>query len=110
MKKWSLVTRPWSFTASVIPLTPGAVLMWTSGAAHAGLLLLTPLGGVTVRTGTNTLSTYGDCRNDVDTEASTHRESPIPLGLISPKAMRRGGLIALCVALAVGIVLGSACS
>ena len=55
------------------------------------------------------LNIYGDYRAGVDTEASAHGESPILLGLISPEAMRRGGLIALCVAFAVGIVLGFAC-
>ena len=109
MKKWLLATRPWSFTASVIPLTLGAALAWASDAAHAGLFLLTLLGGVAVQTGTNMLNTYGDYRSGVDTEASAHGESPILLGLISPEAMRRGGLIALCVAFAVGIVLGFAC-
>ncbi|MFQ8737982.1 MAG: prenyltransferase [Bilophila wadsworthia] len=108
MKKWLLATRPWSFTASVIPLTLGAALAWASDAAHAGLFLLTLLGGVAVQTGTNMLNTYGDYRSGVDTEASAHGESPILLGLISPEAMRRGGLIALCVAFAVGIVLGFA--
>lgn len=107
MKKWLLATRPWSFTASVIPLTLGAALAWASDAAHAGLFLLTLLGGVAVQTGTNMLNTYGDYRSGVDTEASAHGESLILLGLISPEAMRRGGLIALCVAFAVGIVLGS---
>lgn len=43
MKKWLLATRPWSFTASVIPLTLGAALAWASDAAHAGLFLLTLL-------------------------------------------------------------------
>ena len=109
MKKWLLATRPWSFTASVIPLTLGAALAWASDAAHAGLFLLTLLGGVAVQTGTNMLNTYGDYRSGVDTEASAHGESLILLGLISPEAMRRGGLIALCVAFAVGIVLGFAC-
>lgn len=109
MKKWLLATRPWSFTASVIPLTLGAALAWASDAAHAGLFLLTLLGGVAVQTGTNMLNIYGDYRSGVDTEASAHGESPILLGLISPEAMRRGGLIALCVAFAVGIVLGFAC-
>lgn len=101
MKKWLLATRPWSFTASVIPLTLGAALAWASDAAHAGLFLLTLLGGVAVQTGTNMLNIYGDYRSGVDTEASAHGESPILLGLISPEAMRRGGLIALCVAFAV---------
>ena len=109
MKKWLLATRPWSFTASVIPLTLGAALAWASDAAHAGLFLLTLLGGVAVQTGTNMLNIYGDYRSGVDTEASAHGESPILLGLISPEAMRRGGLIALCVAFAVAIVLGFAC-
>lgn len=95
MKKWLLATRPWSFTASVIPLTLGAALAWASDAAHAGLFLLTLLGGVAVQTGTNMLNTYGDYRSGVDTEASAHGESPILLGLISPEAMRRGGLICL---------------
>ena len=57
MKKWLLATRPWSFTASVIPLTLGAALAWASDAAHAGLFLLTLLGGVAVQTGTNMLNT-----------------------------------------------------
>ena len=109
MKKWLLATRPWSFTASVIPLTLGAALAWASDAAHAGLFLLTLLGGVAIQTGTNMLNIYEDYRSGVDTEASAYGESPILLGLISPEAMRRGGLIALCAALAVGIVLGFSC-
>ena len=93
----------------MIPLTLGAALAWASDAAHAGLFLLTLLGGVAVQTGTNMLNTYGDYRSGVDTEASAHGESPILLGLISPEAMRRGGLIALCVALPWASCSGFAC-
>lgn len=82
MKKWLLATRPWSFTASVIPLTLGAALAWASDAAHAGLFLLTLLGGVAIQTGTNMLNIYEDYRSGVDTEASAYGESPILLGLI----------------------------
>ena len=109
MQKWLLAMRPWSFTASVIPLTLGAALAWTPDAVHAGLFLLTLLGGVAIQTGTNMLNLYGDYRSGVDTEASVYGESPILLGLISPETMRRGGLIALCAAFGVGIALGFAC-
>ena len=96
MKKWLLATRPWSFTASVIPLTLGAALAWASDAAHAGLFLLTLLGGVAVQTGTNMLNTYGDYRSGVDTEASAHGESPILLGLISPEILSPQALTGRC--------------
>ena len=66
----------WSFTASVIPLTLGAALAWASDAAHAGLFLLTLLGGVAVQTGTNMLNIYGDYRSGVDTEASATGNRP----------------------------------
>ena len=109
MKKWLLATRPWSFTASVIPLTLGAALAWASDAAHAGLFLLTLVGGVALQTAANMFNTYGDYRSGVDTEASAHGESLIVLGLISPEAMRRGGLAALCVASVAGLALGFVC-
>ena len=108
MKKWLLATRPWSFTASVIPLTLGAALAWASDAAHAGLFLLTLLGGVAVQTGTNMLNTYGDYRSGVDTEASAHGESLILLGLISPKPCG-GAASSPCAWPLRGIVLGFAC-
>lgn len=85
MKKWLLATRPWSFTASVIPLTLGAALAWASDAAHAGLFLLTLLGGVAVQTGTNMLNIYGDYRSGVDTKLPPTANRPSSSALSAPK-------------------------
>ncbi|MEI3478861.1 MAG: prenyltransferase [Bilophila sp.] len=85
MKKWLLATRPWSFTASVIPLTLGAALAWASDAAHAGAVPAHASGRRRDPDGHNMLNIYEDYRSGVDTEASAYGESPILLGLISPK-------------------------
>ena len=52
-------------------------------AAHAGLFLLTLLGGVAVQTGTNMLNIYGDYLSGVDTEAPATMEATAPEALAS---------------------------
>ena len=67
---WFLAMRPWSFTASIIPVSLGAGIAWLQGQFHPGLFLLTLLGAVALQAGTNFFNTFGDYVAKVDSIAS----------------------------------------
>lgn len=53
VRTWWMATRPFSFTASVVPVTLGAVLAGYHGQFNPWLFALTLLGSVLIHAGTN---------------------------------------------------------
>lgn len=104
-RAWLVATRPWSFTASVIPVTVGAALAWVHGFAAPWLFLLTVLGGVLVQAGTNLFNTYGDFLSGVDTPESSLTCPQLTSGAMAPAAMRRAAFACFGLALVPGLVL-----
>ena len=105
MHAWFFATRPWSLTASAIPVSMGAALALSMGVFHPWLFALTLLGGVLLQVGTNLLNTYGDFMSGVDTEDSARTCPQLVTGLFKPEHMRLAGLAALACATLVGLVL-----
>jgi len=101
-RAWLRATRPFSFTASVIPVTLGAALAATAGVFKPGLFLLTLLGSVLIHAGANMANDYYDHVKGVDTPASLGPSGVIQRGLLTPAQLLRG--TAVCFGL--GIVIG----
>lgn len=104
-KVWLLATRPWSFTATFIPVALGAALAWAEGSFNAGLFLLTLLGGICMQAGTNLINTYGDYIAGVDTVESATSCPQLVSGLLKPKIMKQAGIAAFSIASILGLVL-----
>lgn len=106
---WFLAMRPWSFTASFVPVALGAALAWSEGFFHPGLFLLTLAGGVSVHAGTNLINTYGDFMSGVDTVESAVTNPQLVSGVLKPESMKRVGIAAFAFASLLGLVLTYFC-
>lgn len=103
---WFLALRPWSFTASFIPVTLGAVLAGQQGSFNLPLYFLTVAGGVLLHAGTNMVNTHYDFLAGVDTAANKGRTQPVlVLGWLQPRELLRGGYVAFALAALIGIYL-----
>ena len=96
------VTRPFSFTASVLPVTAGGVLAWSLG--HIAVLpwLLAVIGGLTLHAGTNVVNEVYDVRHGIDSITSPRASLAIVKGRIS----ERGALALAYSCFAVTILVG----
>jgi len=105
---WFQAARPWSLTASFIPVTLGAVLAAWHGQCQDGqfhwlIYLLTVVGGCSLHLGTNMINTYGDFIAGVDTKESSVTCPQLTHGILTPKAMWRAGVLFFVIAAMLGI-------
>lgn len=104
VKVWFLALRPWSFTASAIPVTLGAILAYTfEGTFSLGLYLLTLIGGTLLHCGTNLINTYGDFVSGVDTIESAQTCPQLVKNILKPEQMKRTGILAFSLAALLGV-------
>ncbi len=101
--------RPFSFTATIVPVTLGAVLAGAAGAPFRPLLyLLTLAGALAVHAGANMVNDYYDHVNGIDDAASLGPSGAIQQGLLTPRQMLAGGLAAFALGAAIGLLLAAA--
>src|SRR5690606_31564959 len=99
---WWLAVRPLSFTASVTPVTLGAVVAGYDGAWSWWYFLVTLVGAVSIHAGTNLINDYYDWQKGADTPETLGPNRPLKEGLLTPSQVFWGGV--LCFAF--GAVLG----
>lgn len=104
LKQWVLASRPWAFTAAIIPIALGSALAATQVAFRPALFLLTLVAGVLMQAAVNYLNTYGDYISGVDTpESVTPSCSQLVRGELDPLTMRNVGLGTLLAAILCGV-------
>ncbi len=109
--KWIVAMRPWSFTASFIPIALGAALAWVEPTYimhqhfHLGLFILTLIGGIFLQAGTNLLNTYGDYVSNVDTIASAKTCPQIVTGIFPADDVKKMGILMLFFSSIIGFLL-----
>jgi 1,4-dihydroxy-2-naphthoate polyprenyltransferase len=96
------VTRPFSFTASVLPVTAGGVLAWSLGRIDVLPWLLAVIGGLTLHAGTNVVNEVYDVRHGIDSITSPRASQAIVKGRIS----ERGALALAYACFAVTVLVG----
>jgi len=102
---WLELTRPFSWTATLVPVAVGAAVAGPQGPAAAVLPLLA-LGVVLAQAGTNAINEFFDVARGVDT-ASSRRASRVLLERrLPPRTVYVGGLALL----ALGVVTAAAVS
>jgi 1,4-dihydroxy-2-naphthoate polyprenyltransferase len=101
---WEVI-RPFSFTASVIPIAAGGALAFADGAFNPGLFLLALLGGVLLHIGTNVTNEIYDVRKGIDTITSPRASHAILKGRIGERAAYALALGAFGLAAAIGVAL-----
>lgn len=103
--EWFIAARPWSLTASAVPICFGACLAALAGHWDTLLFILTFTGGVSLQVATNYHNTYGDFISGVDTVESAITCPQLVTGRIQPKAMHKAGWLAVGVAALAGLAL-----
>lgn len=106
-KLWFKSSRPYSWTATFVPVALGAAL-----AAHAGrlnwfLLALTLIGSLLVQVGCNTTNDYFDHLSGADKEGSPNPSEAIQTGLATPAQVYWYGKISFVLAGLIGLFLAT---
>ncbi|MGE3074486.1 MAG: 1,4-dihydroxy-2-naphthoate octaprenyltransferase [Dehalococcoidia bacterium] len=103
-KTWFQASRPFSFTAAVVPALVGSLLdadqtfsLWKAALAI--------LGSIFFLAGTNFVNDYFDDRKGADGEGSLGMAGFIQRGLLTPKAVLTAGFACFAAGAVIGIVL-----
>lgn len=92
LSSYLLALRPWSFSASFIPVVLGAVICWkTTGNFSFILLLLTMVAVLGVHAAGNLVNTYYDYMKGVDSKVSDDRT--LVDHLLTPKEVVNLGVV-----------------
>ena len=102
---WYMATRPFSFTASGVPVLIGTFLAAHEGQFRPGLFVLVILASVLVHAGSNLVNDYYDHIKGADAPHQMGRGGMIQRGLISPRAILIFGLVLFAAATALGLVI-----
>ncbi|HEY7526908.1 MAG TPA: LLM class flavin-dependent oxidoreductase [Candidatus Limnocylindria bacterium] len=101
---WEVI-RPFSFTASIIPVAAGGALAFADGRFNLALFLLALLGGVLLHIGTNVTNEIYDVRKGIDTITSPRASHAILKGRIGERSAYVFALAAFAAAAALGVAL-----
>jgi 1,4-dihydroxy-2-naphthoate polyprenyltransferase len=102
---WLLAARPKTLVAAVVPVLVGAALASRTVEIAAPILLCTLLSALCIQIGTNLANDYSDFKKGTD---NAQRIGPVRVtqaGMIAPKNVKRGAIIAFALAAALGIPL-----
>ncbi len=102
------IARPFSFTASTVPVAAGGALAAVAGAFDPGLFVAALVGAVALHVGTNVTNEIYDVRKGVDTIVSPRASHAIVKGRISERAAYRFAIAAFGVAVLMGLILTAA--
>ncbi|MCZ7567486.1 MAG: 1,4-dihydroxy-2-naphthoate octaprenyltransferase [Ardenticatenaceae bacterium] len=102
---WWLAVRPFSFTASVTPVTLGAVLAGYDGAWSWWYFLVALAGAVAIHAGTNLINDYYDWKKGTDTPESLGPNRALQEGMLTSRQVFWGGVFFFAVGSALGLYL-----
>lgn len=104
-KIWIRAIRPFSLTASIIPVTVGAVLASKEVKFDLFYFLVTLLAIVFLQASINLFNDHDDFANNIDTPDSYGSSGVIVENLLSSKQIKKGGLILLILGCLAGLFL-----
>lgn len=105
VRVWWMATRPFSFTASLVPVTLGAVLAAYDGCFDPWLFALTLVGSVLIHAGTNLANDYFDWKKGADTPESLGPNRALQEGMLTPQQVFVGALVCFGVGSLIGLYL-----
>jgi len=101
---WVRAVRPFSFTASVIPVVVGALAGWVAGGEVTWLLLAPAvIAGVAIHAGTNLFNDTHDYRRGVDREGTLGGSGLLVEGALTPAQTNLAALCCFAVAAILGV-------
>ncbi len=102
------IARPFSFTASTVPVAAGGAIAVIDGAFDATLFVLAMAANVALHVGTNVVNEIYDVRKGVDTIASPRASHAIVAGRFGERSAFALAYAAFGVAVVVGLALAAA--
>jgi 1,4-dihydroxy-2-naphthoate octaprenyltransferase len=101
---WARAVRAFSFTASLIPPTVGAMLAFMHETpAKWALFPLVLVASVSYHAGTNLVNDYYDFRNNVDRRGTLGSSGLLVQGLIPARSILRGAVVFFSVGTLIGL-------
>jgi 1,4-dihydroxy-2-naphthoate octaprenyltransferase len=82
---WTEIMRPFSFTASTIPVLAGAAVALTEGKANLPLFIIALAASVLLHVGTNIINEIYDVRNGIDSITSPRASQALLKGRVSER-------------------------
>ncbi len=79
------ITRPFSFTASLVPVALGGAFAWTQGSVDTLPFVAALAAGLTVHAGTNVINEIYDVRQGIDSITSPRASHAIVKGRVTEK-------------------------
>lgn len=99
------IARPFSFTASVVPVSAGGALAAIDGAFNVPLFVAALVAGVALHVGTNVINEIYDVRKGIDTITSPRASHAIVAGRITERDAFGVAFAAFALATLIGIGL-----
>jgi 1,4-dihydroxy-2-naphthoate octaprenyltransferase len=104
LKKWFAASRPFSFTAAIVPAAVGSLLSAPDGFS-AWKAALAILGSVLLLGGTNFVNDYYDHRKGADEANQAARPGAIQQGVATPRSVLIAGLTCFALGGGLGLIL-----
>ncbi|MBI4299630.1 MAG: 1,4-dihydroxy-2-naphthoate octaprenyltransferase [Chloroflexi bacterium] len=104
---WYWASRPFTLSASIVPVLVGSALAFKEGRASPGLFVLALVASVLVQVGTNLVDEYADHARPEGREKLLAPYKVIARGLLSGAAVKRGAIASFGAAAVVGLYLVS---
>lgn len=102
---WYWAIRPFSLSASVVPIVIGSVLASRYDAFHVGLFVLMLVASMLVQSGTNLVDEYADHAQGQTPGKVLAPYKVIARGLLTAQAVRRGAIVCFGIAALIGVYL-----
>ncbi len=106
LRDWLELIRPFSFSASLVPVGVGAAVAWSHGHGNAGAFALSVLGVLLIQSGTNVINEVFDVARGVDTLDTPRASRVLVTGRLPSRRAHAVGLVLL----ALGALAGAAVS
>jgi 1,4-dihydroxy-2-naphthoate octaprenyltransferase len=101
---WIQVFRPFTYTASVIPVCCGAALAASEPKAEWMLLPLVLAASLSVHAAANLINEYFDFKKGVDRPGTYGGSRVLPEGLLNPRAVLIAGYVCFALTALIGLV------
>jgi 1,4-dihydroxy-2-naphthoate octaprenyltransferase len=79
------ITRPFSFSASLVPVALGGAFAWTQGAVATAPFIAALVAGLTLHAGTNIINEIYDVRHGIDSITSPRASHAIVKGRVTER-------------------------
>jgi 1,4-dihydroxy-2-naphthoate octaprenyltransferase len=102
---WILALRPRTLPVSLAPVLVGTAVAHQLGGLRVGPALAAAAGSLLLQIGSNFANDVFDFEKGADTEARIGPPRATQLGLLTPRALKRGMLVVFALAIAIGLYL-----